>query len=314
MEKIYILSNKFEYSNMITYDAGPNYAKGMNWPYNFIESINTDASKVYIVDQRIREDECFQLEECISKHRNTLFIFKIVDPFYEHCKEHFYYKFLFRIKNLENIYFLSTYQPEEIVRDLDDLTNNRKMLFMPYPFRNDYVVSPSKARRTKKIIFSGARDPNIYPYRYKFAQEIKRNPMLWVTVHNLKHPGYPDVGQEQTHNYIGESYIQYLKKFQFMFISPSRCGMELLKYTECAYARTVPVGKAPKTFTKQQKEAFLELDFDRLSKSIFRIFSIRHDEIQAIADAYHLAMKTDRDAKLLNKQLDDFIMTTKVFI
>ncbi len=308
MHKILLISNDYDYSKMITtYDAGPGYAANMGWQYDSIDKISLYLDSINIIDNRISEAECFKLEEYVLSHTNNFFVFKIVDSYYEWCQNHWYYRFLFRIKKLVNVLFLTNYIPTEIVKELNDDTNNKKMVFIPYGFNNNHKIDNDFTKRIKKVIFSGNQDRYVYPYRYSFARSIKRNPLLWNKVKFLKHPGYPDIGQKLTHQMIGNKYIEYLSRFKFMFISPSRCGLEFLKYGECAYAYCVPIGKAPASFSSTLKEFFIELNFDNLAKSIRYIFSIPESELKDIAENYYFTLKQERSPDFLNSKLDDFL-------
>ncbi|WNZ27299.1 hypothetical protein HJG54_30900 [Leptolyngbya sp. NK1-12] len=307
MQKVYILSDEFNYSKMITYDAGPLYADQMGWKTSSIKAIAPQVNQINIIDPRITESECYYLETLNLEKINSIFFFRIVDPYYEQCNNHWYYKFLVKIKDKQNVYFLSPYQPEEFTKDLDDATNNEKLLVIPYAFKTRCHINSNLKIRKNKIILSGAIGSLFYPYRQKFLDKVGRNILLRHRIELLEHPGYPDIGQKQRHDYIGTKYIEHLSRFRFMFVSPSRCSLEFLKYTECAHARCVPVGKAPRSFSLNQKNTFIELDFNHLFQSTSRLFSIPLSELQNIAEQYYQVMKVERDPDLLNSKLDSFI-------
>ncbi|OLP16363.1 hypothetical protein BST81_21470 [Leptolyngbya sp. 'hensonii'] len=306
MKKILLLSDEFDYAKMITHDAGPGYAGKMGWTCTFLEKRSHYLDHVNLIDSRITERECEILEDHIATHQETLFVPKIVDPG-GYYREHWFYRFLFRIKDRENVYYLSTYPPTDLVKELDDATGNRKMVFIPFPFQDSYTIDPALSPRHKQVIFSGARHPHIYPERQAFLDGVRHNPLLWGKVHHLKHPGYPDNGQRQRHAIVGERYMNYLSQFRWMFVSPSRYGLELLKYSECAYARCVPVGQVPHSFSARLQESFISLDFDHLGQSLRRVFSMPLTELQEIARAYYQAMAEERHPDRLNAHLDDFL-------
>jgi len=253
MKKVLILSNHFDYDRMITYDAGPGYARGMEWESAYLRDLDHQGDAITIIDNRLTEEECFQMEAAILHQQHRCFVLKIVDPYREECSSHWYYKFLFRVGALPNVLFLSPYQPTELVHDLDEMTSRRKLIVIPYPFQERFAIQPSMAHRRHQIIFSGNDGRNLYPERVKFLRRVRRHPLLRWTTQVLRHPGYPDVGHTPVHHLIGPRYIQHLSQFRFMFLSPSRCGLEFLKYSECAYARCVPVGVPPNSFSINQK-------------------------------------------------------------
>ncbi|MBI4783114.1 MAG: hypothetical protein HY785_17605 [Oscillatoriophycideae cyanobacterium NC_groundwater_1537_Pr4_S-0.65um_50_18] len=307
MQKILLLSKAFDYANVITIDVGSGYARSMGWSYDDLTQINSHQDKINIIDNRITESECCFLEEYIVSHPDVFFLLKVIDPFKEWCQNHWYYRFLFRVKDRRNVYFLSTYLPAELVQELNEATGGEKMVCIPYAFNDTHAVDPRLSNRTHQIIFSGNQDRYVYPYRYQFSQSVRRNVFLWNKVHFLKHPGYPDIHQKLLHSFIGEKYVEYLAQFKFMFISPSRCGLEFLKYSECAYARCVPVGKLPLSFDSPLKDLFLELDFDNLARSLKRVFSMPLAELEDLADKYYFHLSRERNPALLNAQLDHFL-------
>lgn len=308
MDKIFILSEEFDYSKMITYDAGPNYALGMGWQSDYLDNIGLYQESIIIIDNRITETECFELEKYIESKQDMSFLCKVNDPFEEFCRNHYYYKFLFRIKDLPNVSFLTNYIPQEVVKDLEMSTTEKKVIFIPYPFNDNFNINTNLISRTKKILFSGNQCRSVYPYRYQFIKKIKFNPCLANKVHILQHPGYPDINQKLVHNIIGNRYIEYLSKYMFMFISPSRCGLEFLKFSECAYARCVPIGKAPLSFSPKLKEFFLELDFDNLYRSVKYIFSIPISELEDMSKNYYLTYQKERNSELLNAKLEKILV------
>ncbi len=307
MEKVLILSQEFDYSRLIAYDAGPVYAMGMGWKYDFLNNIELYQNSIKIIDSRITESECFEIESYLQLNKNSFFLFKIIDPYQESCPNNYYYHFFLRIKNFENVFFLTPYIPQEAIQELNIITMGKKVIFSPYPFNDIYNIEDNLASRTKKIIFSGSSNPSVYPYRVQFLKKVKFNPCLYNKVSILRHPGYPDVGDKLVHEIIGDKYIEYLSQFMFMFISPSRCGLEFLKYSECAYAHCVPVGKSPLSFSPQLKKFFIELNFDDLYRSIKRIFSMPVSELEDLSKQYYLTYQQERNPELLNSQLDNFL-------
>jgi hypothetical protein len=58
-EVIYILSDKFRYDLLILEDAGPGYAKNMEWEYDYLKNISSYLGKAVVaIDNRIEVDEC----------------------------------------------------------------------------------------------------------------------------------------------------------------------------------------------------------------------------------------------------------------
>ena len=305
MKKIYLLSNSFDYSLMICNDAGPNYAINMGWQYDTLENIKAYSEYLNIIDRKVGEEELNRLEEIILKQKETKFMFLVVDPFKERKKQ-FNFVFFNRIKHLSNVYFLTPYIPTELVKSLSDSVKNEKVLFIPYPFVDRYNTNNLFSNRQEKIVLSGSMSKHLYPYRAKFREYVLKNKWLQDKVEILDHPGYPDLGFEKNHQVVGENYIEYLSKFSLMFISPTRCKLELLKYSECAYARCVPIGRMPSSFSKKMKEPFIEVNLNFPRFSLNRIFSIPIDELIDRSNKYYSAFSQERNPDLLNKKVDNF--------
>lgn len=306
-DKVYFLSNDFDYSKLIARDAGPGYAESFGWPQAHLRDMARFQAAVNIIDNRLTAAECAALEAYITSHPRTLFLLKVVDPYYEWCQTHWYYQFLFRVKDLAQVFFLTPYWPREVVQDLDLATLQQKMVWIPYPFDDQFALPQVQTERRRKIVFSGNQHPQVYPYRYRFRRAVKRNPLLWSALHTLPHPGYADIGQQHRHQVIGAQYLDYLSGFRFMFVSPSRCGLEFLKYGECAYAACVPVGKAPDSFSARVKEFFVELDFDRIGQSVGRLLTMSETEVEQRAAGYRQVLWQERRADDWNAYLDGFL-------
>jgi len=276
LDKIYLLSNNFDYTKLISSVAGPVFAKHMDWKFDYIKNIDKHSNKIKIVDQRITEEECNFSENYIKENENDILFFRVLDPFYEHTKGTYYSNFLLNLKCYSNAFYLSSYIPIEFVKDLDDITNGKKCFFLPYPFFEDKEYNFNYVERINKILFSGFVSQSIYPYRSIFLQKRKWSLFLRRKVHQLYHPGYPDIGWKLYHSIIGDKYIEYISKYVFMFLTPSRCGLEFSKYSECALGRAIPVGIPPNSFNDEQLIPFIKIDFNNLIKSVKKIFSTLH--------------------------------------
>lgn len=320
MKKIYLLSDNFDYTKMICADAGPEYADNMLWSKDYLKNISQYQECINIIDTRISHSECEQIKQYILSHKNTIFLLTVTDPQLEHLYKwkDSYYQFLFDLKNIENVFYLSKYLPVELVKELDESTNYKKVIFIPYPFADKYQTNQPFSQRQQKILLSGATDPKFYPHRYKFWEATLSNNVIsrlrYRTsslvrnhIHFLGHPDYPDIGAKLRHDIIGEKYINYLSQFLYMFLSPSKWSLELLKYSECAYAKCVPVGEMPASFSQAMKEPFLEIDFQSINKSVERILSIPLDELSERSDKYYQAFQLERNPQLLNDKLDNFL-------
>ena len=306
-EILYIISSSFDYNKLILRDHGPGYAEDMNWKSDSFKNIVNYKDRVFVVDNRITPEECTEIKEIVKMNPSTLFVFTIIDPYYEWENANPYIKTLFEIKDFENVFFLSKYDPRELTKDLDDASRNIKMLILPYPFRNETLRRINFYKRINKLFISGNMHPDVYPLRSAVRMQAKWNPFLWSKVALLQHPGYPDIGQKSKHDIIGGAYIDYLSQFTLMLCCPSRCDLEFLKYSECAYAGCVPVGRAPATFNKGLKECVLEINPKDIYGSIKGFLKIPLNELQQRAESFRNLMERERNPALLNQKLHNFL-------
>ena len=161
--KQYLLSEEFDYSRTIAADVGPRYAANMGWPTAPLSSAPAHPDAVLVVDNRITERECLFVEQHIATRKNVV-VLKIVDPFEEFCRNHSYYRLLFRVRQAPNVYFLSTYRPSEVVEDLDRLTERKKLVFVPYASVDTLNLTPDQRSRFPGVILPGALSKSIYPF------------------------------------------------------------------------------------------------------------------------------------------------------
>ena len=316
VQKRYLLSSDFDYDRSISPAAGPVYAGRMGWPTVWFDEVIgrgavADVAGWTIVDNRLSERECDLLVEAIEANPKVPFLLKVIDPYYEWCRDHWYYRMLFTVARRPNVWFLSPYEPDELVADLDRASGGDRLVVVPYAYPSD-VEQPAGGDRKPSVIFSGNQHRDAYPFRYQFGRLAKWWPPVGRRVEVLEHPGYPDIGQKQKHQQIGSRYVEHLARYAFMFVSPSRCRLEFLKYGECAAAGCMPLGVLPRGFPQAAAEALVELDYSstfRLERSIRHALQMPSDEVEARAASYRSAMKMSRNPALLNRKLDAFLHT-----
>lgn len=315
MQKPYLISSDLDYSLSISPAAGPVYAERMVWPtlrfdevFGF-ESAAIVTEKWMVVDNRLSERECELLVAAIMANPERSFVLKVIDPYYEWCRGHWYYKMLFDVAKRPNVWFLTPYQPAELVSDLDRVSGGNRMAVIPYPYPAD-VEQPLGGERKPRVLFSGNQHRDVYPFRFQFGQLAKWWPPARRQVETLGHPGYPDIGQERKHEQIGKRYVEHLAGYMFMFVSPSRCRLEFLKYGECAAAGCLPIGALPRGLPEEAARAFVELDFDsvfRLERSLRHVFQMPPDEISNRISVYRESFQAERNSSVLNDRLRQFL-------
>jgi hypothetical protein len=309
MEKAYFLSENFDYSKTISPATGPAHAERNNWKIKSIKDVWKKEEEFKIIDNRLSSEECEKIKKEIKYYKNPV-CFVIVDPYKEWCEEEAYYKMLYEIAKKENVFFLSKYEPKEVTEEIEKLGGEKKMIVYPYAYNDDKEFEKKWKNKRSKIFFSGNQHRNVYPYRYMFENVRKYWLPLSNNIDKLDHPGYPDIGEEKKHDIVGRKYIEEISEHQFMFISPSRCRLEFLKYGECAKAGTVPVGMPPAGFTPEMRDPFFELDFSSypaLIRSTHALFNMSMREKRDRVTEYRRAMRKYRSPDQLNRKLDAFI-------
>ena len=114
--------------------------------------------------------------------------------------------------------------------------------------------------------------------------------------------------KKHSHAHVGKDYIKHLSGFKYMLACPSKFGIELLKYSEMAYAGCIPVGQAPDSYPEHIKDLFLPLRPEHFKKDLFSIFfrKKRRDIVKSLRAFLH----ETRNPVTLNKTLEAFISKT----
>jgi hypothetical protein len=305
---VYIVSSSLDYSKLICADAGPEYASNLGWKYDSVDHATSYLNNgcIIIIDTRLDEEEYNMFYKLICENPDTEFIATVTDPYYEECIDKPLYKFLFKTTTCNNVRYLTQYQPTEIIKFLQDIKGDNSMFVLNYPYLKEKEVEQPFSERKNKIIFSGSISSSLYPERYQFWRSYTRS--IWrLKIDTLKHPGYPGSGQHFAHSLVKNNYVSHLSKYQFMYLGASRCNLEFMKYSECAYAGCIPVGYFPGTFNEKLKKYVIPIDNNNLSKSLIKLFSIPQKELVEIAAGYRKEFSMLRDPNLLNEKFYTFL-------
>ena len=306
----YFLSDKFDYKLLICADAGPIYASAYGWDTSSISSLITNKSSIKIIDNRIDPSEFLLLIEALEKSE-SLFLLQVVDT-YSFSRLQPYLRFLLSLKPQKNLFFLSPYQAEEAGKDLVSIHGLDHFIHIPYAYsQSREIIDLPLKNRSKRVIVSGSMTPTIYPFRSNFHSQTYHKLWSLFKTKYLPHPNYRDVDVPLKHKYIGDNYIYLLSKYRFMLLCPGILHFEFLKYSECAYAGCVPVGKKPLSFNNLPAEYFFEIDENNIRYSLNKLFQIPYDELEKMASSYRNWMRKNRNPEHLNKlllsQLDDYL-------
>jgi len=309
----YLLSNLVDYSLLICDDAGPGYAANMNWETIVIENIDAvRPQEVLIIDPRIQEHELEAIELCVSKNNKIRFFFRVADPYTEVYQKHFYYIFLKKIAKYNNVYLLSTYEPRELVIDLEKHYFAGRFLHLPYPYLKNKEIHHKKPRKNK-IILSGSVNQDIYPYRTGIWRKVTRSLLRFLFFDILQHPGYIEItpNDKHKHAFIKQEFINYLSEYKYMLLCPSRCGIEFLKFNECAYAGCVPIGLAPDSYPTSICSFFSLLRNDFLLIDTIKI--IIHGYKRNTVNKIRKFLQDTRNPAVLNETFKKFIIENSIY-
>lgn len=302
----YILSESFDYDRMIHADAGTKYAERQKWVTAPLSAVgDLTANGPVIIDQRLTAEELNALVELIWKlPSDRILYFKIVDPYWE-CIQQPYYQLLLYLTRFRNIRFIGPYHEVGIIGVLSGLAERSVYLHVPYAYEPDKEVALNPEKRGKRLAFSGAADPTYYPERAAVLRILQRKWFSWGRVSILPHPGYPDVGHRQRHTVIGSKYIDFLASHWFMYLEPSRDQLEFLKYSECAYAGCVPIGRSPASFDPELASLILKMESATLKEDMTRSMVLSPHRLREHAQKYRDLLRARRDPDQLNERLHE---------
>lgn len=298
---IYLISNSCLYDKMICSDAGPLYAKSMNWLCGKI-GLDYPSDRILIIDNRIDSNEIKIIRELISRNQHT-FVFKLGDGMREACNSD-YIRFLFTIEPQKRIYFISPYNNDFLTKTLSTKHGIRYVLTIPYAYNKIMEKELQFPNRRKKILISGSVGEEAYPLRWKLHIETYHKIWALNKVKYLKHPGYADLGFKQQHSYIGDKYLQLLSKYKFMMVSPSVYDYELLKYRECAYAGCCPIGRLSSSISIDRTKIPEEFSLRHNTKQFVEgLFKISEENIFNSAFSFRQWFRDHRNPEKLNDKL-----------
>jgi len=310
-QAVYLHSGRLDPETLICDDAGPGYGSTMALPTGDVGQLehHADAGRMVILCNRLTADEWRHVIDVKRRRPELPIVAKIVDPYYP---KRSVFGFLAELAGMEHTAFLSVYEPREAVRDfLEELDPaGRRWLVLPYPYLPNREVEHSWASRRNQVILTGAMSADVYPLRTALRDRRRTSIALRRKVALLPHPGYPDIGQRRKHGIVGRAFVEELARFRHMFLCPTRAGVELLKYIECAYAGCVPVGIPPASFDRSLTELFVITDPERMDASVAEAVDLSVGEAEARAAAYRRAIRAARSRTEIRERLAEFLVST----
>ncbi len=300
---IYLLSEHFDYGKTIHADAGPGYAHRHQWTVGNLSQLREAASSgPTLVDNRITEPEMAEVSRLIATMPRHPIYLKVVDPYWEQIRSP-YYQWLMGLTKFPNVCFIGPYHPTGLTALLRTLSRPDAYVHLPYAYEIGKDVPLDATKRAKFLAFTGAVHPDYYPERSAMLRAMRRHWWAARRITVLPHPGYPDVGQVARHAVTGERFLEFLAAHRFMYLDPSRDSLEFLKYSECAYAGCVPVGRPPATFAGELRNLVLPLASRSLRQDLQRLAAMTPADCREAARHFRERLRQDRDPVALNGAL-----------
>jgi hypothetical protein len=301
-----VLSDVCDHSKILVPDSGPDYGEAMGFEMVQLKDADWNASRLWMIDLRLVEEEFAVVETAMRKNPDTTFLLRMVDPYWESAIDKINTTIVFRHITTPNVGYVSGYQPEEATALLAEACKAQGKLFVcpnAYDKRREVPLDESWFRRKRQIALAGAQNPKLYIYRDFLRRKLKVDFRWWGKVATLPHPGYADIGQKSTHSIKGDDFIAWMARHQMCFLCPGRCHLEFLKYRECAYAGCAPVGAVPKTVSAEVAHQIVPLDWHDYRAKRDALLSMHPEKLYDRAIAYREGFARDRDPALLRDRL-----------
>ncbi|MGA2800844.1 MAG: hypothetical protein ABSE97_00500 [Verrucomicrobiota bacterium] len=306
MKIVYFISSNFPYETVIYSGIGPRFARSFGWPTEPISSIRDVTCDVGLIDGRLMEGDFGQIDAFLAASPKRAFpiFFRLSDPEMPTC-DHEWNSYVFRKKDLPGVHYVSIYDPEGSVLDFVRSLKRSRVVRLPYPYDASKQIDRDFALRKRRVFLSGAQSRKLYPLRHGLRRKRRWNPLARLAVSELRHPGYPDIGERQRHDVVHERYIDHAAGFTHFFLCPSRYRVELMKYIECGYAGCVPIGDPPNSLKDHVRHCFLS--YSGRTMELLKAIAAGRREMMEMAAEYRRIMRAMRDPTKLNASLEDQI-------
>lgn len=303
MKKVFFVSREFPFHLVIYPGCGPAYGRAFGWSVRAIDEIGSADCEVGIVENRLQAADLAHLDRFLARPCSQRFplFFKLSDPEMPLSKNEGV-RWIFAQRDRPGVHFLSVYDPAGPLAEALAGMKTSRVARAPFPYDRSREVERPLAGRRRRVFLAGADDPHLYPFRSAMFRRCSRNPLARLALAPLPHPGYPDIGARRRHDVIGTRFIERAAQCTHFFLDPSRYGVELMKYNECAYAGAVPLGEIAPSLEVVAGSCFVRSD----GKTLDLLRRVRRplDELAAIATGFREALRTARDPARLDAALD----------
>lgn len=306
MNLIYFISSDFDYGTLLYAGVGPRFAQSFGWQIEPIHAIEDTPCDVGLIDGRLTGNDLKRLDAFLARDPAPRFpvFFRLSDPdmpTYTRASD----RYGLDMKDRPGVHYMSLYDPAGPLLEFTKTLKRSRVVRLPYPYDASRELDLDLSARRRQVFLSGRQNRTLYPLRYSLHQERAARWLVRLAVTELPHPGYADTGTAFKHEIIHERFIEYAARYTHFFLCPSRYGVELMKYTECAYAGCVPIGEAPNSLKDELLRCLLPYK-GRTSQLLKALMSDRV-EMRARALEYRQIMRTLRDPAALATALADQI-------
>lgn len=254
---IYFYSDTHAYEKAIYPGVGPAFARPLGWEVRPISALDGGDFDLGVVDNRLEEADVARLERHLAlpaRSRPAIF-FRISDPDMPDSANP-NVRFIFDCADLPGVHYATTYDPEGPFLVFTRRLNASGIARLPYAYDSSREVGAPLLGRSRRLFLSGNNSRELYPIRYALRRRRRWSPLLRYLIHDLKHPGYPGQGKPQRHDITHDRFVALAARFTHFFLCGARFNVELMKYVECAYAGSVPVGVPANSLSAAAKRCF----------------------------------------------------------
>lgn len=304
MDIIYFHSDTFDFARAIYPGVGPAFAKPLGWRTGLISQLATANCDVAVVDHRLEQDDVNVLQAYFSKpaaKRVPVFI-RICDPDMPRSDDP-KVKFIFSCADIEGVHYAPTYSLAGPTLEFAKTLRRSGLAHLPFAYDPIREIDVPLEGREPKLFLSGAGSITLYPRRAKLRRMLLWNPWLRAKVAALKHPGYPEGGRELRHNITHDRFIKAAAQYTHFFLCGSRYNVELMKFVECAYAGSVPVGVPADTIRDAVGACFRPYR-DRASDILADLLAPQHEWAER-AKAYRVGLRLLRAPKRVEAEFKE---------
>ncbi len=306
MRIVYFVSSAHRYDEAIYFGVGPKFGAAYGWEVQPIDGISSCACDVGVIDNRLEAPDVAALESFLARPPGRRFpiFFRISDPDMPLSAKPGV-KFIFACGDRDGVHFATTYDPEGPFKAYLQGLKRSRLAHLPYPYERAREVDIDFAQRRRRVFLSGASDERLYPLRQVLRRKRRYNPLLRLAVHDLPHPGYPDLGVRLKHGVVRERFVSYAAAYTHFFLCSSLYESEFAKYLECAYAGSVPIGLPPKSLALSVKDCFLT--WCGSTHELLRALAANLDDMRFIASQYRTVLRSLREPAFLVRNFEEQI-------